>query len=320
MGLGCWAIGGPFQSGPGCHYPTGAPLGWGEVDDGESVRAIHCALDSGITFFDTADAYGTGHSETVLGQALKGRREAVLLATKFGNTYDESTRQLTGIDTSPTYIRRACEASLRRLQWDRIDLYQLHVGDLPADRAEAVADTLERLADDGLIRFYGWSTDDPERAAIFRTRPRAVAVQHDMNVLQHAPAMLEVCRRHGWASINRSPLAMGFLTGKFTSQSRLSDTDIRARPPAWLPYFEAGGAASPQWLARLADIREVLTSGGRTLVQGALAWLWGCDERTIPIPGFRTEAQVRENAGAMAFGPLTPAQMLEIDAVLDRPR
>jgi aryl-alcohol dehydrogenase-like predicted oxidoreductase len=317
MGLGCWAIGGPFESGPGCHYPTGAPLGWGEVDDGESIRAIHCALDNGITFFDTADAYGTGHSEAVLGQALKGRPETVFLATKFGNTYDESARQLTGTDTSPAYIRRACEASLGRLQRERIDLYQLHVGDHPAEQAEAVADTLERLSDEGLIRFYGWSTDDPERAAMFRDRPRAVAVQHDMNVLQPAPAMVEVCREHGWASLNRSPLAMGFLTGKYTSQSQLPDTDIRAHPPAWLPYFETGGAASTQWLATLASIREVLTSGGRTLVQGALAWIWGCDERTIPIPGFRTVAQVRENAGAMAFGPLTPAQMGAIDDILE---
>jgi aryl-alcohol dehydrogenase-like predicted oxidoreductase len=131
--------------------------------------------------------------------------------------------------------------------------------------------------------------------------------------------MVEACRKHGWVSINRSPLAMGFLTGKFTSQSHLPDTDIRARPPAWLPYFEDGGAASAPWLAKLADLREILTSDGRTLVQGALAWIWGCDERTIPIPGFRTVAQVRENAGAMAFGPLSPAQMRGIDDILEGP-
>lgn len=319
MGLGGWAIGGPFSSGPGCAYPTGQPLGWGAVDDAESRRAIHRAVDGGITLFDTADAYGTGHGERVLGEALAGKRDGVLIATKFGNTYDEPSRTLTGIDLSPGYIRRACEASLRRLRTDWIDLYQLHVGDLPIARAQEVVDTLERLCDDGLIRFHGWSTDDPERAAAFAGRPRAVAVQHDMNLFEDAPALLDVCRRHGLASLNRAPLAMGFLSGKFTAESRLSPNDIRSRPPAWLRYFRDGGGAAPEWLAKLAALDEILTSGGRTRVQGALAWIWARDERTIPIPGFRTEAQVRENVGAIALGPLSPGQMREVDRILGRP-
>ncbi len=318
LGLGGWAIGGPFFSGAGCRYPTGQPLGWGEVDDAESIRAIHCGLDGGVELFDTADAYGTGRGERVLGAALKGRRAEALIATKFGNTYDEETRELTGTDVSPGYIRRACEASLRRLGTDWIDLYLLHVGDLPLDRSEAVAETLEKLCDEGLIRFYGWSTDDPARAAAFAGRPRAVAVQHDMNLFQDAPALLSACREHGFASIVRAPLAMGFLSGKFGPGSRLADDDIRSRPPDWLPYFEPGGQASEAWLARLAALREVLTSGGRSLVQGALAWVWARDPRTLPIPGFRTEAQVRENLGALAFGPLTPGEMAEVDRILGR--
>src|SRR5512135_1041469 len=117
MGMGCWAIGGPFWEG-------NTPLGWGKVDDHESRRAIDCAVDLGVTFFDTANVYGAGHSERVLGQAFAGRRDKVVIATKFNAVFDEATRQVTGADTSSAGIRKACEDSLRRLQTDYIDLYQ----------------------------------------------------------------------------------------------------------------------------------------------------------------------------------------------------
>lgn len=316
LGLGCWAIGGPFFAGAGFRQTAGQALGWGQVDDAESRRAIDCALDCGIDFFDTADAYGTGHSERVLGAALKGRRDRVVIATKFGNTYDEVAKELTGGDASPAYIRRACEASLRRLGTDWIDLYQLHLGDLPPEEAEAVAESLEGLCEAGLIRGYGWSTDDPARAALFAGRPRALAVQHAMNVLSPAPEMLALCRREELAGIVRSPLAMGLLSGKYGAESRLPADDIRAGPPDWLAYFREGGGAAPEMLARLEAIREALTSEGRSLVQGALAWIWASAETAIPIPGFRREDQVRELAEARAFGALRPAQMAEISALL----
>ena len=318
LGIGTWAIGGPFASGAGCRYPTGAPLGYGRVDDAESIRALHCAVELGARLFDTADAYGTGHAERVLGRALKGRRERVLIATKFGNTFDEETKELTGTDVSPAYIRWACQASLKRLRSEWIDLYQLHVGDLPIDQADAVADALDGLCDEGLIRSYAWSTDHPERAAAFARRPSAVAVQFDMNVFEDAPAMLEVCDNHRLAGIVRQPLAMGFLSGKFASTARLPEDDIRSRPPAWLRYFEAGGHPAPEWTERLNDIREILKSGGRTLAQGALAWIWARSDLTIPIPGVRTAAQVRENLGAIEFGPLEPGQMSEIETLAGR--
>ena len=139
-----------------------------------------------------------------------------------------------------------------------------------------------------------------------------------MNVLQDAPAMLDVCREHHVTAISRLPLAMGFLSGKFTPTSRLAANDIRSQPPDWLKCFQAGGRASKDWLSRLASVREILTSDGRTLVQGALAWIWARDERTVPIPGVRTAAQVEENAGAMAFGPLSQESLVEIDRVLQR--
>ena len=318
LGIGTWAIGGPFYAGEGCRYPTGAPLGYGRVDDAESIRALHCAVDLGARLFDTSDAYGAGHGERVLGRALRDRREEVVIATKFGNTYNEETKELTGTDVSPAYIRQACQASLRRLQTDWIDLYQLHLGDLPLDQAGAVADCLDRLCEEGLIRAYAWSTDDPERAALFGERARAVSVQFDMNVFQDAPDMLELCDSGDLAGMARVPLAMGFLSGKFTEASRLPGDDIRSNPPAWLQFFEAGGGAAAPWAARLDSIREILTSGGRTLAQGALAWIWARSPRSIPIPGVRTVDQVRENMGAIDFGPLQPGQMQEIDRLLER--
>jgi aryl-alcohol dehydrogenase-like predicted oxidoreductase len=311
LGIGCWAIGGRFTR-------DGNAAGWGDVDDDQSAAGIRRALELGVTFFDTADVYGTGHSETVLGQALGADRNSVAIATKFGNTFDESSGRITGADVSPHYIRRACEASLRRLGTDRIDLYQLHVGSLERAQADEVAATLEQLCDEGLIRAYGWSTDNVERAGWWAGGEHCASVQHHFNVLEDAPEMLALCEHEDLASINRGPLAMGLLSGKFDAESRLPSDDVRGSGAAWLTAFDAEGRPRPEFLDALAAIREVLTSDGRTLVQGALGWIWARSPRTIPIPGYKTVAQVQENAGALAHGPLPSGSLEEIDALLGR--
>ena len=311
MGLGCWAIGGPSWRGE-------VAVGWGQVDDAESIRAIRRALDLGVTFFDTADVYGAGHSEQVLGRALAGQHQRVVIATKFGNVFDETTRQASGSDASPAYIRRACEASLRRLNTDMIDLYQFHLNDYEPERAAEVRDALEGLVTQGKIRYYGWSTDFPERARIFAQGAHCTAAQFQMNVLDDAAAMVALCEGLSLAAINRGPLAMGLLTGKYRAGSTLSLDDVRgARGPDWMKYF-TGGQPNPEWSRKVEAIREILTSGGRTPAQGALAWIWARSQITIPIPGFRTVAQVEENCAAMQFGPLDAGQMREIDALLER--
>lgn len=311
LGLGCWAIGGPCWAGE-------TPVGWGEVDDNESIRAIHRALDFGITFLDTADVYGAGHSERIIGRAVTGRRAQVVIATKFGNTFDEATRHITGTNASPHHIRHACEASLRRLNTDYIDLYQFHLNDYDLNQAEEVRDTLETLVGEGQIRTYGWSTDFPERARRFAEGPHCGAIQHQMNVLDDAAAMVGVCEQLNLASINRGPLAMGLLSGKYSANIRLSADDVRgARSPEWMKYFK-DGTPNPEWLSKLESIREILTSESRTLAQGALAWLWGRSTHTVPIPGFRTVAQIEENCAAMQRGPLTTEQIRAIDALLAR--
>ena len=179
LGLGCWAIGGPFWSGE-------QPLGWGPVDDSESARAIRTGLDCGVRLFDTADVYGAGHSERLLGRTLGSDREKVLIATKWGNVFDEESKQLTGTNISGGYVREACEASLRRLGTDRIDIFQLHVGDLELDRLPTIVEELEKLRTSGKIRSFGWSTDDPQRAESILKYPGAEVVQFELNVLQVA--------------------------------------------------------------------------------------------------------------------------------------
>lgn len=314
LGMGCWAIGGPAWRGQ-------TPVGWGEVDDEESIRAIHKAIDMGINFFDTADAYGAGHSERVLARALAGgKRENVIIATKFGNTYDEAAKQLgvPGNGADPAYIRQACERSLQRLNTDHIDLYQFHLGGHPLEEAADVRAALEDLVSQGKIRFYGWSTDDPVRARFFAEGPHCTAIQAQMNVLDDAPAMVQLCEELNLALINRGPLAMGLLTGKYSAGMVLGDNDVRGtRSPEWMKYFK-NGAPNPEWASKVDAIRAVLTSGGRSLAQGALAWLWARSPLTVPIPGFRTEKQVEENAGAMRFGPLTASQMEEIRQIMGR--
>ena len=303
IGFGCWAIGGP-------HTRDGNPIGWGVVDDDESVAAIHAALDEGVTFFDTADVYGCGHSERVLARALAGRRDGIVVATKFGFTYDEDKRESPGTDASPAYVRTACEASLRRLETDVIDLLQFHLGGCEPAAAEEVLGALEQLVDEGKIRSYGWSTDDPGRAVMFASRPHCGAIQQSFSVLGGNKETLAVCERNNVASIVRGPLGMGVLSGKMRPDTRFADDDVRR---GW----DFGGAQADT-LASVDKVRDILASNGRTLAQGALCWLLARSPVFVPIPGVRTVAQARENAGALRHGPLSAAEMSAVDEALGR--
>jgi len=309
LGMGCWAIGGPFWDGT-------TPLGWGEVDDNESIRAVHAALDLGVTFFDSANVYGAGHSEHVLAKALAGKRDKVVIATKFNAVFDETTRQVTGSDVSPQGIRKACEESLSRLETDYIDLYQFHDNGFPHEKAAPVRDTLEELVAAKKIRAYGWSTDFPRSAEFFARGEHCSTIQAELNVLDDNAAIVSICERENLGLINRGPLAMELLTGKYISGVKPSVDDVRGeKSPEWMKYFR-NGVPSIEYTVKINAVREVLTSGGRTLAQGALGWLWARSPKTIPIPGFRTAKQVEENARALDFGPLTHDQYLEIEKIL----
>lgn len=311
MGLGCWAIGGPwdFLEGDGSRDPDG----WGEVDDAESIRAIQYALEAGINFFDTAATYGCGHSEKILAQALAGRRDRVIQATKFGFVVDEEKRAASETGEIVPHIRNECEDSLRRLKTDYIDLYQFHKDDYPAEQADEVCDSLERLVDEGKIRWYGWSTVNPAGARVFAQGHHCTAIQHWLNMGTDQPEMLAVCEENDQASIIRAPLGHGNLTGKFNSETKFPKDDMRSpwdmREEWWMQRFR-----------RLEAVRKFFAEAGdpRTLAQIALAWIWTRSERIIPIPGFKTLAQVKENIQAMEFGLLSAEQMKEIDKIFER--
>jgi aryl-alcohol dehydrogenase-like predicted oxidoreductase len=311
LGLGCWAIGGPWTS------AVGDPLGWGVVDDDESAAAIKRALELGVRVFDTADTYGTGHSERVLGQALGDRRGDVLLVSKFGNTFDEASRARIGVDCSPAYIRSACEASLRRLGTDYLDVYLLHLGDIQDEELPGVRDTLEGLVAAGRIRAYGWSTDQVHRVRTFGESPNCAAVEIGLNVLDDSPEMIPVLAELELPALVRSPLAMGLLAGRITRGSRMAHDDVRAIAPKWLGWFE-GGRPTPAFMDRLDAVHEILAEDDRSMVEGALGWLWARSPWLLPIPGFRTSRQVEQSFGAAARGPLSAAQMDRIATRLGR--
>lgn len=310
LGLGCWAIGGPF-------YSDGTPVGWGEVDDSVSTRAIHLAVERGIKLFDTAQAYGTGHSETVLGAALSSYRD-VAIVTKFGLGIDPATKSLTGVITNPIAIADSITASCKRLKRDHIDLVLLHVNDMAIDTAAPIFDHLDTLCAMGQIGAYGWSTDFPDRTRAFADRPNFRAVEHAMNVFFAAEHMVPAVQDTGLIGLIRSPLAMGILGGKYDGTAQFAKNDVRSNDHDWMGYFKDGKIA-PAFLERLSAIRDILTSADRTLAQGALAWLWARSDRALPIPGFRTPDQVADLCGALDHGPLTPAQMAEIEALMNRP-
>ena len=311
LGLGSWAIGGPCEDG-------GAQMGWGDVDDEQSICAIHAALEMGVNYIDTANIYGAGHSEEVVGRAIRDRRDRVVISTKFGILCDPEKKCTTGIIRSAAEVARSCEDSLRRLGTDWIDLFLFHLGSCDEALAWDVRGALEELVRAGKIRAYGWSTERPELAGIFAEGAHCGAFMHIENLFEDYPDMLALTRDKGMASLCRSPLCMGLLTGKYGPDTRFAANDLRGlNAPQWMSYF-IDGRPNPDLMRRLDAVREILTEGGRTLAQGCLAWLWARGDHTVPVPGFRTERQARDNAAALAMGPLTGEQMRRIDAALGR--
>ena len=260
----------------------------------DAVRQIQSAIDLGVTFFDTADNYGQGLSETLLGEALQGRPEGIVVATKFGEDPIPDQEHPWSLDAA--IVERKCEASLRRLGFECLDLYLLHRRDYPLEQAPELIEVLEELVRAGKIRYYGWSTDDVERAGLFAHGEHCIAIEHRLNVFNDDTAMLELCQEQDLASLNRVPLLMGVLAGRWTTETRLEQADPRA---GWFEHQE---------FHRLLDcaqqIEPYLTTGGRSYVQGALGWIWARSPLTIPLPGFRNMQQLQELVQAQAFGPL----------------
>lgn len=304
LGFGCWPIGGHLVE-------NGIYVGWGEVDDAESIRALHHAMDLGVNFFDTANVYG--RSEDILGKAFADRRDRVVIATKFGKIYDPVRQDLSQTDVTPKNMRHSLETSLRRLRTDYVDLFQFHLGDCPPEQALVLREALEDVVKEGKIRGYGWSTDILANAKLWSEGEHYLSVQQNLNIFEGNRDVLAFCETRGLASINRGPLGMGLLTGKYRAGDQLSSQDVRSSGLPLDLFHE--GQPNPIYLRKLAVIREILTSGGRTLAQGALAWLWGLSENTIPIPGFKNLRQADENARALEFGPLTHDQMRQIETI-----
>jgi aryl-alcohol dehydrogenase-like predicted oxidoreductase len=302
LGVGTWALGGDWTF-------DGRPAGWGAVDDDVSIAAIRAAYDGGVRLLDTADVYGCGHSERVVGRAIAPFRDDVVLTTKVGLVFEESTRTGAGQDVSPRYVRQACDASLRRLGTDVIDLYLVHPTP-PMDQLSDLVATFEDLVSAGKIRAYGSSSEEPEVIEAIGAGEHGIAVQQELNVFTANSAALASCYRLDLAVLARTPLAMGLLTGKYSSVNDLPAGDVRRNTP-WWTFFDEDRMT--EWLTRIEQIRGVLTSGGRSLVQGALGYVWGKSSRAVAVPGIRTDAQAEEQAGALAHGPLTEAQVAEID-------
>ena len=306
IGLGTWAIGGPSSAGT-------QPLGWGRGwDRAEALAIVRAGFDAGVTVFDTADAYGAGTAERLVGEALMSVRDEVAIVTKWGNVIDEPNRQLVGTDPSPGYVRSALDASLNRLRTDHVDLYLLHLSGLPAAQAGELLGVLRELVEVGKVGAYGWSTDDPELAQSWLSEPGFGAIEFEANVTQDATQLIAICDSNGLPGLVRGPLGTGLLTGEYPAGSRIDDPDdFRCISPDWLAYFR-DGRPDPHRLQQLDAITDILTDRGRTLAQGALCWLLARSPRLIPIPGAATIEQVRQNSAALEYGPLNDDEMARI--------
>ena len=240
LGMGCWPIGGAMYEGK-------TSYGYSQSNDEESIRTIHAALDGGITLFDTAAAYGAGHSERLLGRALKNRHETVIV-TKIGVGIDEASRQLTFGEIDPLSVVPAIEACLARLQRDQIDLLLLHQNGLEVSMAQLIFEAMESARKAGKIAGFGWSTDFSQSVLAMSDWEGFVGVEHAMNVLQDAPRIQKVIEEKRLHALIRSPLAMGLLSGKYDIDTKLPTDDVRANAMShWASYY-LDGRPNPDFL------------------------------------------------------------------------
>jgi len=280
IGFGAWAIGGGAMIGE-------TAIGWGDADDNTSIKAIHAALDAGITFFDTADIYGLGHSESLLGKTIGKNKEAVI-ATKVGNV--SRNNQFT-VDYTKDYILQACEASLKRLNREHIDYYQLHTARLSHLEEGGCIEAMQQLQQQGKIRYWGLSlnTFEPEAEANFLINSQlASGFQLVLNIInQIALPAVRKASSQGYGIIARMPLQFGLLTGKFDQGAAFSPNDHR-RNRLTQEIIEASlKATAPVW--------ELCNQYQCTKTQLALSYILSYEEVSTVIPGIRTPEHVALN-------------------------
>jgi len=277
-------------------------------DDTESIETIHRALELGITFLDTADMYGPFTNERLVGRAIKGKRDQVVLATKFGNVRSEEGAFL-GIEGSPEYVHRACDASLQRLGVDHIDLYYQHRVDTKVPIEDTVG-AMAELVEQGKVRFLGLS----EAASATIRRANAV---HPITALQSEYSLwsrdveddiLPTCRELGIGFVAYSPLGRGFLTGRFRKFEDLPADDYRRNQPRFQ------GANFQKNLDLVSHLERVAAQKKCTASQLALAWLLAQGQDVVPIPGTKRVKYLEENIGALAVQ-LTPEDLRRIDEI-----
>jgi aryl-alcohol dehydrogenase-like predicted oxidoreductase len=281
---------------------------YGAHDDREALATIHRALELGIDFLDTADAYGPFTNEELVGRAIRGHRNEVVLATKFGNVRGPDG-SFVGISGRPEYVMRACEASLRRLRVDTIDLYYQHRVD-PDTPIEDTVGAMERLVDQGKIRHIGLSEagiDTLRRA--HRVHP-ITALQTEYSLWSRDPedGLLDVCRELGIGFVAYSPLGRGFLAGRFKSFDDLPPDDWRRGNPRFQ------GENFQKNLDLVKRIEEIAAEKGCTPAQLALAWVLAQGEDIAPIPGTKHPTYVKENVGALDVE-ITPEDLERIHEI-----
>lgn len=296
-----------FAQGLGC---MGMSHGYGDSDDAQSIETLNRALDLGVTLLDTADFYGAGHNEELVGRAIAGRRDDAVVATKFG--FANRLGEPTVIRGDAAYVRQACEASLRRLGVDHIDLYYQHRVD-PQVPIEETVGAMAELVQAGKVRHLGLSEAGPD------TIRRAHAV-HPITALQSEWSLwtrdLEteaapVCRELGIGLVPFSPLGRGFLTGRYNSVEGLAENDVRRTQPRF-----ADGNLDRN-LAIVAKLDDLAAAKGITAGQLALAWVQHRGEDVVPIPGTRRRRYLEENLAALSVE-LTPEDLAAIEAAAPR--